>query len=242
VTRVSPFAAILARPADVEVETWFGQIAAAVLGQWRLVIEDRLHRFVEIEFYFHGPAHEDPFAHAHPIQLLLGRWYFHRIGASYRGGSFKGVDLTFGDGVSTGGILIRSLESPDGFVIGPSLCVDYLLRATGSATVAALDAAIGPRLAWNGAGPLSIVTREAASTTIFSSRRVGLTLKRHKDALAVDRLARRYRFLSEPRRVTKGRVELIEALIADGKSTDEIRILTGSPKGAVEALRPPARR
>jgi hypothetical protein len=62
-----------------------------------------------------------------------------------------------------------------------------------------------------------------------------LTLKRFDDAIAVDRLARRYRFLTDPRRVTKGRTELIDALLADGRTPDEIRQLTGSPLKTITA-------
>jgi hypothetical protein len=77
----------------------------------------RAHRFEEIEFYCHSGIHQDPFAHCNPIQQSFGKWYafvsfnclalhfnswnfffryFHRNGNNYRGGSYKGVDLTFG--------------------------------------------------------------------------------------------------------------------------------------------------
>lgn len=52
--------------------------------------------------------------------------------------------------------------------------------------------------------------------------------RRNNDALAVDRLARHYRFLNEPRKVNKGRKELAEALLAEGMSPEEIRKLTGA--------------
>jgi len=43
----------------------------------------------------------DPFTHKDPLQQTCGQWYFHKIGAQYKGGTYKGLDLTFGDvGVS----------------------------------------------------------------------------------------------------------------------------------------------
>ena len=213
-------------------ERWFHDVASRLLGSCRLCAAGSINRLVEIEFYFDSKEHPDPFAHRHPEQATTGRWYFHRVGGSYRGGSFKGVDLTFGDGASHGGILIRSLETPEGrLVVGPSLCVDYLLVATGMSSVAALATAIGDRSADDPESPVNLI--EVSDGTdhvkLFCSARVGLSLKRHNDAIAMDRLARPYRFLTEPRRVTKGRPELLAALLSSGHSPEEVQRLTGSP-------------
>jgi hypothetical protein len=219
-------------------ETWFDGIAMRLLGSCRLRAAGSVNRLVEIEFYFDSQEHPDPFAHRHPEQATSGRWYFHRIGPSYRGGSFKGFDLTFGNGVAHGGILIRSLETPNGrFVVGPSLCVDYILATTASASVAALASAIGGRSASDPESPLQLMDAPNGNVdvTLFRSARVGLSLKRHNDAIAVDRLSRPYRFLTEPRRVTKGRAELIAALLAGGHSPEDVRRLTGSPMKAITA-------
>lgn len=238
-----PLSALLAPPPSLDApgaaEAWFAAIARRLLGASRLQVAGAPHRLVEIEFYFDSEAHPDPFTHRHPEQASSGRWYFHRIGASYRGGSFKGLDLTLGDGIAHGGILIRSLETPDGrLVVGPSLCVDYLLEATASPSVAELARAQAGRTASDPQAPLFVgesATHEPG-VTLFRTARVGLSLKRHRDALAIDRLARRYRFLTEPRRITKGRAELIAALLADGYSPEAIRDLTGSPRKAIAAL------
>jgi len=134
---------------------WFGRIAERLLNGSRLHVGGRPHRFAEVEFYYHGPHHLDPFTHRDPVQLECGRWYFHKTRGVYRGGSFKGIDLSFGDGVAHGGVLIRSLEKPDGSLIdGPSLLVDHLLDATGAGDVASLDRAINRRVAWEPGNPL----------------------------------------------------------------------------------------
>jgi hypothetical protein len=237
---VSLSAVLVPRP-DLDApgiaEAWFHDIAMHVLGTCRLRAAASVCRLVEIEFYFDSADHPDPFAHRDPVQAHCGRWYFHRIGRSYRGGSFKGLDLTFGSDGAHGGILIRSLETPEGhLVVGPSLCVDYLLATTGSSSVAVLADAIGDRHATAPDSPLQLVDGAPVDVTLFRSARVGLSLKRHDDAIARDRLARRYRFLTEPRRVTKGRPELIAALLSAGHSPEDVRRLTGSPMKAIRRL------
>ena len=65
---------------------------------------------MEVEVYYHAADHPDPFAHRDPAQLHVGRWYFHRTGGTYRGGSFKGLDLAFGGSAAHAGVLIRGIE------------------------------------------------------------------------------------------------------------------------------------
>jgi len=240
---VLPLSALLEPRPDLDapgvVDSWFHDIATHLLGACRLRAGDSACRLVEIEFYYDSREHPDPFAHRQPEQASSGGWYFHRSGGSYRGGSFKGVDLTFGHAGAHGGILIRSLETPERrLVVGPSLCVDHLLVATGSSSVAALASAIGGRRATDPESPLQLVdgSNGQVDARLFRSARVGLSLKRHSDAIAVDRLSRPYRFLTEPRRVTKGRPELIAALLAAGHSPEDVRRLTGSPLTAIRAL------
>lgn len=208
-------------------ETWFQQIAAQLLNRTIFRVAGREHRLIEIEFYYHGPTHADPFAHCNPLQVNLGRWYFHKTGNSFRGGSFKGLDLTFGDGTSHGGILFRGLETGDGRVVdGPSLLVDHLLQLTGQDSVATLDSLIHADLAWKSGGLLELAPGTVASDRrIRTSARVGLSLKKrqpHQNDPAFEFLFRRYRYLSEPIRTAKGRVLLALARLLDGESPAEL--------------------
>src|SRR5207253_817144 len=132
-----------------------------------------------IEFYFRSDEHPDPFVHGFPIQHRKGRWYFHRVGRGYRGGSYKGLDLTFGDPHSLGGILFRAAETEKGFRIqGPSKLVDFVLAATKSKTVAELDAAIGLRTADDPHSLLRLERATPTALTLVRKRRVGLSMKR----------------------------------------------------------------
>lgn len=102
--------------------SWCDAIASYLLTRTHLVVAGDIYYLVEIEFYYYNQQHPDPFTHKDPLQLTCGRWYFHRQGNKYRSGSFKGIDLTFGDGETFGGILIRSIAAPDNTIIdGPTL-------------------------------------------------------------------------------------------------------------------------
>ena len=221
---------------DADHVVWFDAVASRLLCGCQLVAGGVAHRITEVEFYYRGGSHLDPFAHRDPVQVENGRWYFHRTGGVYRGGSFKGLDLTFGPPSAFGGILIRGLEQQDGPLFdGPSLCVDHLLRLNGVASVAALDAAIAGRSLWDDSSPLWLRWVDPpADRPILRTARVGLSLKRLRQSEGPARfLMRRYRYLTEPRRISKGKPHMVLALHADGKSPDEIRALTNATRAAI---------
>ncbi|HZV06343.1 MAG TPA: hypothetical protein VE999_14785 [Gemmataceae bacterium] len=219
------------------LDDWFTRMAKQLLNGSRLVVGGQPHRLVEIEFYYWSKEHPDPFTHRDPIQFDIGYWYFHRTRGVYRGGSFKGLDLTFGHGDASGGIIIRGLETAEGKLIdGPSLCVDYLLDATGAATVAELDRAINKRLAWEDKNPLRLETiDERENRPLFRSPRVGLMLKKVAARTEASRfIMRPYRYLTEPRRTKKGKLHLVLALHAQGKSALDIQRLINCPPRTIE--------
>jgi hypothetical protein len=231
---------LLTQPADLragdDLRPWFTAVATRLLDGCRLMVAGRPHCFTEVEFYFCGGGHPDKFTHRDPIQLERGRWYFHRTRGVYRGGSFKGFDLSFGDGTAFGGVLIRGLEGPDDNLIdGPSLCVDHLLATTGHKTVAELDAAISGRPAWDADSPMHLADAPGEGRRLFRSGRVGLTLKKAGAAPDMPRyILRPYRYLSEPRRISKGKPYLVLALYAQGVAPDDIPGLTGCPAKSVK--------
>jgi hypothetical protein len=232
---------LLSRPdgaGEAELEEWFGRIAGALLNGCRLMVGKRPHRFIEVETYYCGEGHPDPFTHRDPMQLQLGRWYFHRSRGTYRSGSFKGVDLSFGDGKAFGGMLVRGIEKPGGEIIdGPSLCVDYLLDATGAGTVAALDRTIAGRLAWDPVSPMYLEEDASAERRpICRSSRVGLSLKKARGEPEQPRFVMRpYRYLSQPGKTAKGRPHVVLALHAAGQDVAAIREMTGCPERSIRA-------
>jgi hypothetical protein len=214
----------------------FPAIAETLLNRVILLVGGDAYRIAEVEGYLYSVDHADPFTHRNPIQHEFGPWYFHRQGESYRGGTFKGLDLSLGDGHSTLGFLIRSIVAPDDTLIGgPCLVVHHLLSRTGMASVKALDEAIAGRPAWDAASPLAMrESRCQRSAPVFRTARVGLSLKR--SALKVDGprfIGLPYRFLTEPRRIAKGKAQLIAALHSEGRSEAAIAALTGTPRSAI---------
>jgi hypothetical protein len=217
------------------LSTWFQRIAEALLQRTVLDVAGDAHELCEIEFYFHGEGHPDPFTHGQALQRSSGRWYFHKSGESYRGGTYKGLDITFGPPDAFGGILLRSLSTSEGQLInGSSLCVEHLLARTGHPDVASLAAAIGERNVTARESPLRLRAVPERAQTIYYTSRVGLTLKRVTEHPEMpDYLVRRYRALTQPRRIEKGRVQLILALHQAGESADAIAALTGTPQRTV---------
>ncbi len=231
---------LLRRPEVEHLHHWFSHIAQRLLDGCRLVANGVPLRIIEVEAYYHGPGHEDPFAHRDPVQLSPGRWYFHRTGGQYRGGSFKGLDVAFGHRETNAfaGFLIRGVELPDGEVIdGPSLTVDHILKTTTHASVSALDAVIAERVGWLDGLPLQLAALPQAETRPAQTAiRVGLTLKRRKfkeNDPAFGFLFRSYRYLTEPRKTAKGKPHMVLPLIAAGKTPEEVTAATGCPTATV---------
>jgi hypothetical protein len=223
------------RQPDV-VSRWFDRIAARLLNGTRLVVNRQPHRVTEIEFYLHSFDHPDAFSHREPIQHHAGRWYFHRTHGVYRGGSFKGIDVSFGNKSSFGGILFRSIETPDGTLIdGPSLTVDHLMDLTGSQSVGQLDDVIGERLAWDETNPLHLEWFDPpVDRQVYRSARVGLSLKRARSPDATRFILLPYRYLTEPRRIAKGKALLVLARHVLGDDVERIAALTGCPRKSIE--------
>lgn len=220
------------RPDD-DPARWFAAVADTLLNRAELVAAGAPLRVAEVEFYLKSADHPDPFAHANAVQRHWGRWYFHRSGGSFRGGSFKGLDLTLGDDPAAVGVLLRTVVTPDGTLIdGPSRLVDYLLRATGAATVAELDAQLPG--AFDAALPVHLRGAADRGAAVVATARVGLSLKRAGAHPAMPRyVGLRYRFLTEPPRVRPGRPQLVAALHRDKFSAAEIRERTGIAAGVI---------
>lgn len=222
--------------AEAEHAAAFARIAALLLGEVTLRIAGVAHRIAEIEFYWTSAVHPDPFTHLDPIQRERGRWYFHRQGGTYKGGTYKGLDVAVGAPAIHGGILLRAIEAiEDGARIeGSCAVVDRILALTGEASVAALAGAFDPAIdpPAGASSPLFLeLRRPGEAREVVTSPRVGLTLKRGADPLRRRYLGRPYRFLIDPASVRKGRQNLVIGLHQAGRAPAAIAALTGvSPR------------
>ncbi|KAG1766915.1 hypothetical protein EV702DRAFT_980502 [Suillus placidus] len=207
-----------------DISARFDSISSALLSGYYLSIihgsSQTDYEILELEFYFQKSAcHEDPFTHGSAEQERSGQWYFHRapkrsnssqanlaatVAGGYRGGTRKGLDLTFGGPVCTqtsssaepnitseilrGGALLRTIRrSHDQKVIsGPSLLVDEILRVCSASNISELVS-----VKWQGdiaalsapSQPRSVYmylrkrpTSSLATSTVFRSPRIGLDL------------------------------------------------------------------
>jgi hypothetical protein len=212
-------------------------IAELVLRRCTWMIADKPHRFTEVEFYVTNSAHDDPFTHGDPMQREFVRWYHHRTGREFRGGTYKGLDLTFGDERTFAGMLIRgvaSLDSPAMLWDGPSVCVDHLLSSVGHASVASFVAAYDREADEKRSSPSYVRVDAARDQPVFRSARVGLSLERGATASRVKFIGAPYRFLTEPARIKKGRVQLVCAMHALGERAESIASSTGSTLNRVQ--------
>lgn len=229
---------------------WFDRLADWLLNGCTLHVGEVTYRLSEIEFYYRSPRHPDPFVHGYPLQKNPGAWYLHRHGSGFRGGSFKGIDLCFGNRVSYGGILLRSIAvaagnaHPSGggpteiregeLISGPSLVVDALMNNLHAASVAELDRMISRYPAWSRKNPLHISLQRRRPMPFWRTQRVGL--KPSQSDVAERYRSAHYRYLNEPHRITKGRGLLIAAMLEAGMTDDAIAEVIGCTK-AVPARR-----
>lgn len=123
----------------------FPHLARLLLYHYDLWIDDTPYALAEIEFYLHNRDHPDPYVHRNPDQLQTsGRWCFHRAspapGAAFRGGTYKGLDITFGRPGDAGGVLIRAIyRLADGaYTEGPCKTVERILEDLGYPSIQAL--------------------------------------------------------------------------------------------------------
>lgn len=189
-----------------------------LLQKRALCLNGTPHRLVEIEKYVYSEEHPDTCTHCHPDQLLAHHLYFHcchkRIPRSYKGGTFKGLDLTFGTSgtnASSGvyaAYLIRSLQTPEGQVIsGPCKCVNYILSFLGVDKIADLVQE-DPLSYLDVDSPIRLIDYEWSTETMYSGPRIGLKYQDGISEAAYARLPYRYCILKK--HVLKDKKNLLE--------------------------------
>jgi len=97
------------------IEKDFYRIANEILNEHILLVNSKKYRISNIEFYYYNNTnHQDENSHALKYkraknrQLLNAVWYLHKISINPKY-KHKGLDFTFGNGTSFGGILIKEV-------------------------------------------------------------------------------------------------------------------------------------
>ena len=96
----------------IEYQDVFSKYANKLMNEYCLKVDDKKYNLIEIEFYFYDKEnHPDPYIYCNEKQKECGEFYFHG----------SGMDITFGNGICYGGILIRSIMNEEGEYINGSL-------------------------------------------------------------------------------------------------------------------------
>ncbi|EDQ86734.1 uncharacterized protein MONBRDRAFT_28088 [Monosiga brevicollis MX1] len=242
-----------------QFEPLLTKLATCLLTECEIVTQRARYRIIEVEAYLHCPNHEDPFVHGAADQLTACCWYFHKQKDTFKGGTYKGLDLTFGSAEAQrkGGFIIRCLQQTDSkdFIEGPCLVVERLLRDYDEPDIATY---LRHHCGWRfRKPPPSAVTssndgfllvscqhgsqdseRKAkrAKVQVFATPRVGLTLKRSTPtSLHGEYIMASYRYCTEPR-LKKGRTHTVMALLATGHEARVVGALTGANATRIRAL------
>lgn len=214
----------------------FDNISNQLINESILVINNTHYRICEIEYYLKCNVHDDPYVHGDPHQKTIGKWYFHRHGTgTYKGGTFKGMDLTFGysDGTDFyGGILIRSIQHlrTKKIIEGPCNVVTLILKQCNVNSIGDLTKKYTdpiPIPAFDNTNVLYIAkkTKKLNKLNIFTAPRVGLGFY-NSDTEKLRYIMKNYRYLVHPNKIKKNIYALIINLYHNGKSAEEISTST----------------
>lgn len=214
-----------------EIESSFQEIAHALLNQTQLLIRNENFKLMEIEFYFdNGSTFQDPYIHGDDRQKTTNNWYFHRKGEGYSDGKIKGLDLTFGNNPTLGGILLRGIENlhTGEYIDGPSRIVNKILEMNGVEKVCEIAPQL-ERLSAN--DPSNALQLKEYENPVFQiptkCPRVGLTLKTKKEALQRNFIMKNYRFLAEPAKTGIHNHSIFLALVHQGMDKNKAREIAG---------------
>ncbi|EFA84151.1 hypothetical protein PPL_03225 [Heterostelium album PN500] len=228
---------------EEEFKEIFDNMANRLMNDVVLMVGGIPYVLVEIEYYFKGYNHVDHYAHGDEHQRRMASWYFHRQnGGGYKTASYKGLDITFGDGTAYAGILIRGIERVDAktnLVDGPSLTVDNLLREAGEPDIQSFVTKYGTSLLPGENKGMYLTMRDHSSRKKpdvrkpISSGRVGLTMKMYKKDKEFY-FGRDYRYIRLPDKVKKGKHYMNTALHKQGHKVAQIKDITKSTAAAIQ--------
>lgn len=197
---------------------YFEILADYLLNNIVLMIKGCEYRLGEIEFYYttipEDSKHKDPFTHQTNLQKTRGKWYFHQNpNATYKSGTYKGLDFTIGDGkFAFGGILIRTIQNlkDKSLIEGPCLVVNHILEKFNfKESKEFVDSYLKEENSILNK-ELGFIEKKFEPLKLYKSARVGLTLKKTQEkALRIEYLLKNYRYLTFPKEIKKGKHYLV---------------------------------
>lgn len=223
-----------------DYEKEFERIVNELINSYLIKCKDKLYNICEVEVYYKDKGHPDPFVHCSLEQKTCGEWYFHKMGGSYKEGTFRGLDLTFGGKNAFGGILIRSLSYKDKddniFIEGPCNVVNTFLKALSFNTVKEFVSSLNTLSAFD-CDSLKLVKRDNNNNrTLYSGPRVGLTLKKFTES-RLNYICKNYRYLTDPKKIKKYKNTIVYKMILDSYNDKKIIETSGTTKKTLDAIK-----
>lgn len=193
-----------------------------LLNKTSLQVGDEVVRIVEVEIY----QDPDPYIHGCPEQYTNSCWYFHKISknglpSGFKGGTYKGLDLTCGDANKAAGALIRSIFTSNGIIEGPCKVVNFILEKTNSSSIEELVSKSQkyPPECNDPEFPLRLIST-LNQDIVYSSPRVGLSYSENK--LRQTYLMMSLRFTTTPMLLKKQKCTLVISYLNSICSSDKL--------------------
>jgi len=197
---------------DGPISDYLNAFANVILNHAVLKVNSQNLQITEVEFYYQtslNDIHNDPYVHGDDHQLTTECFYFHRQnGKSYKGGTFKGLDITFGNGRDTyGGILIRAVIFGNEYIEGPCKVVDKILELSKCDSINKLVDGSSVPLSINNKDQIMYIEylEKGREDMMFSGPRVGLSLPKSRFDAKLNYILRPLRFTTYPNKTTKYR-------------------------------------
>ena len=153
-----------------------------LLNETCLCVKNNKYRICELELYYHSRDHDDRYTHRSQDQLKNQKFYFHKFkNGTYKMGTYKGLDLTFGneDSGIYCGILIRTIMNIEtGEIIsGPCKCVNKILEIFDVNGVSQLVEILGENIDIYETPDFHICDYDLIVRDIYIGERIGLSDK-----------------------------------------------------------------
>lgn len=208
----------------------FELFATHLLNDCVMYVGTQKYLLEEVEFYYHTDSHKDSYVHQIQDQKTSQQWYFHKYKTGvYKSGTYKGMDLTFGNAKTYGGILIRAIQNVGSgeYVIGPCNVVNHILKQLSISDVQDLVSGMKSSDAFSDKNLFYLKKEKGTNNTIFKGPRVGLSAK-YPQYMFLN-----YRFLKSPNVTLKYKDTLVSVLHNSGMQPTEIQNLTGISKATI---------
>ena len=200
------------------------ELAKYLLFETHLSVNGNDYRMIEIELYICNDNHKDIFTHCHKEQKKMLTWYFHQMSEkdhSYKGGTFKGLDITCGIDNGYGGVLIRSIlnETTNEVTEGPCKVVNELLGKIKCESIKTLVIdKLNNDLSCVNSNLLKLEEKRYNDVDIYVGSRIGLSMKGNNIMEKTKWLNNKYRFIIFKDNVKKEKKKMIKFTINDLKN------------------------